>query len=221
MSRADFLVGEGNREALTAIEAWPAWQAPVVVLTGPAGSGKTHLVEIWRERSGANSIPAATLTEASGESLMLADAVAVEDIDRAPGREPELFHLLNRARELGASVLLTARDGGWAREAALPDLRSRLRAAQPVSLAAPTDDLLQQLLVKLFADRQLYVSPAFVAYLRRRMERSFEAANNLVRRLDEAALATGRPIGRQLAAPFLTGGGDLADWAEPLAGEGN
>ncbi len=207
LTRADFLVGGGNREALAAIEAWPQWQMPIVLLSGPPGSGKTHLVEIWRARSGARVVPAAGLTKAAGEDLTLAEAIAVEDIDRAEGREAALFHLLNRARERGVTVLITARDGRKARDAALPDLASRLRAAWPLALSAPDDDLLNRVLVKLFADRQLFVTPALVDYLLRRMERSFEAAALLVRRLDEAALASGRPVTRQLASPFLVAAG--------------
>jgi chromosomal replication initiation ATPase DnaA len=86
---------------------------------------------------------------------------------------------------------------------ALPDLASRLRAARPVRLLPPDDAFLRQVLVKLFADRQLFVSPPLLEYLERRMERSFAAAAALVRRMDEAALARGKPLSRQLAAEIL------------------
>lgn len=203
LSREDFLIGPGNRDALATILGWPTWQTPFVLLEGPAGSGKTHLVEIWRARSDARIIPATELTELTGEDLTLAEAVAVEDIDRVEGRDAALFHLLNRARERGATVLLTARDGAKVRSAALPDLASRLRAAQPLTLTAPDDDLLARVMIKLFADRQLVVAPALVAQLLNRSERTFAAAAVLVRRLDEAALAAGRPISRQMASRIL------------------
>jgi chromosomal replication initiation ATPase DnaA len=87
-----------------------------------------------------------------------------------------------------------------------------LRAGQAARLAAPDDELLSRVLLKLFSDRQLYVSVGLVRYLVRRMERSFASAAALVRRLDEAALATGRPVSRQLAAPFLV----QADSAEDM-----
>jgi chromosomal replication initiation ATPase DnaA len=57
--------------------------------------------------------------------------------------------------------------------------------------------------VKHFADRQLRVQPPVIAYLVRRMERSFAAAAALAARLDQLALAEGRPIGLALARRVL------------------
>ena len=51
--RDDFVVADGNREALAWIDRWPDWPAPVLSLNGPGGCGKTHLGWIWAARSGA------------------------------------------------------------------------------------------------------------------------------------------------------------------------
>jgi chromosomal replication initiation ATPase DnaA len=42
----DFLVSDCNVPAVKLIDAWPDWQAPVQLLTGPPASGKTHLVRV-------------------------------------------------------------------------------------------------------------------------------------------------------------------------------
>lgn len=206
LGRADFLPGDANRQALRLIEAWPDWPGGTVLLSGPAGSGKTHLTAIWAAASGAPEIEAPRLTAADAERLEPGGAMAVENID-APGLDQTaLFHLLNRARERVAWVLMTARDPGAATSMDLPDLASRLRAAQPASLLAPDDALLASVLVKLFSDRQVVVQPEVVAYIVKRMERSFDAARRTVEKLDQAALAIRRPITRSLAA------GVLRDW---------
>ena len=85
----------------------------------------------------------------------------------------------------------------------LLDLASRLRAAQIVGIAPPDDALLGAVLVKHFADRQLRVAPGLVAYLVRRMERSFAAAASLAARLDEAALASRAAVNIPLARRIL------------------
>lgn len=202
LSRADFVPGACNRDALAAIDAWPDWPTGCLLLTGPEGAGKTHLVQIWLEQSGARCIVADALGE-DDDLLVEGDALAVEDIDRAGVKERALFHLLNRARERRATLLLTARSEDYPARVALPDLASRLRAARPARLLPPDDQFLRQVLVKLLADRQLSVSPPVLHYLVTRMERTFAAAAGLVAALDEAALATGRPLSRQLAAPIL------------------
>ena len=47
-AREDFVVADGNREALAWIDRWPDWPAPALALSGPAGSGKTHLAASGR-----------------------------------------------------------------------------------------------------------------------------------------------------------------------------
>ena len=64
-------------------------------------------------------------------------------------------------------------------------------------------DLLEALLAKLFTDRQTVVDPGVIAFLGRRMERSFASARALVEALDREALAAKGPITRAVAARVL------------------
>jgi chromosomal replication initiation ATPase DnaA len=198
MGRADFLTGAANYEAITLVDRWPDWPVRVVNLFGPAGSGKTHLTEIWRRASRAAVVSAPALSRSDADLMLAAGAVGVEDLN-GPFDEEALFHLLNLAGERNMTVLLTSRDAPAASRVALPDLASRLRAAQPVRLAEPDDYLLRHVLAKLFADRQLSVAPTVIDYIVTRLDRSLEAANMIVDRLDREALAEGRAITRQLA----------------------
>ena len=205
-----FLVSPSNRAAFTLIGRWPDWPAPFVVLSGPAGSGKTHLAHIWAERAEAAIVDAGHVPAESG----LAGTVVVEDVQPRGVPEREFFHLINSAKESGGSLLLTSRLPAAAWEISLPDLRSRLRMAAPAVLEPPDDDLLRQVLVKLFADRQISVDRGLVDFLLARMERSLSAAAVLVDRLDREALAEGRRITRPLAAAVLAaaaGDGFFAD----------
>jgi chromosomal replication initiation ATPase DnaA len=192
--RADFLTGSANAEAITLVDRWPDWPARTVLLAGPVGSGKSHLVEIWRAASGAEMIAAPTLTVPCVEALLGSGAVAVEDLHAGPIDEAALFHLLNVAAEKNAAVLLTSRMWPSALPLKLDDLVSRLRAAHRVELAEPDDDLLRRVLDKLLADRQLAVERTVVDFVVTRMERSLGAANMIVDRLDQEALAAGRAI---------------------------
>ena len=72
-----------------------------------------------------------------------------------------------------------------------------------VTLAPPDDALLQAVLLKLFADRQITPLPSLIPWLLKRMDRSFAEAGRLVAALDDRALATGRPLGPKLAGELL------------------
>lgn len=203
MTRADFIVGRANQSAIALIDRYPDWPNPVALLVGPAGSGKTHLGQIWKAATGAVEIAARDLATAGLDELVGTHPVLVEDVDGDGVSQTALFHLFNLVRERRVSALFTSRVPLQALPFDLPDLASRLRSAVPVELLEPDDELLARVIVKLFADRQLAVDPAVIDFISHRMERSLGAANRLVELLDREALAAGRPITRHLAATVL------------------
>jgi chromosomal replication initiation ATPase DnaA len=63
--------------------------------------------------------------------------------------------------------------------------------------------MLQAVIVKVAADRQLALDEAVVRYVAIRIERSFAAARAAVITLDDEALRQGRPVTRALAAELF------------------
>ncbi len=203
LAREDFLVAPSNAAAVALIDRWPDWPSHAILLVGPAGSGKSHLVEVWRQLSGARRIAAGKLRPMDVPTLLDTGALALED---APGQrldETALFHLMNLAREQGARLLITAATHPASWRVALPDLASRLRAAPVVELGPPDDELLRGVLVKLFADRQLAVDEPLVSFLLTRMPRSLDAARLLVAEIDRRALEERAEVTRTFAARVL------------------
>ena len=208
-AREDFVVADGNREALAWIDRWPDWPAPALSLAGPTGCGKTHLGRIWAARSNAivmagsdlEGAGIADLTELAAGS----PAIVIEQAERAPERA--LFHLYNLVRERGGHLLVVSIDPPARWSIALPDLASRLRAAPAVAMAPPDDELLGSIILKQLADRQLHAGAGVVQYLVSHMERSAEAARRVVAALDQRALTERREIDRRLASDVLA---DLA-----------
>ena len=208
-AREDFVVADGNREALAWIDRWPDWPAPALSLSGPTGCGKTHLGRIWAARSGATVMAGRDLEGRNVADLTdLATAsrtIVIEEADRAPERA--LFHLYNLVRERGGHMLLISGEPPARWSIALPDLASRLRAAPAVAVAPPDDELLGSIILKQLADRQLHAGAGVVQYLVSHMERSADAARHVVAALDRRALVERREIDRRLAMDVLA---DLA-----------
>ncbi len=206
LSRDDFLEGPANAAALSLIDSWPDWPSRLMLLTGPEGSGKSHLAAVWAEQAGARSTTARALTATAVPGALATGALVVEDLNPSSFDERALFHLMNLAREDQAFVLITARVPPAAVPIELRDLRSRLRAVPVVTLLPPDDQLFRALIVKFCADRQLGVDETVVSYLATRIERSFAAARQAVELLDTEALRLGRPVTRALAAELLRDG---------------
>ncbi len=206
--REDFLVTPSNEVAVAWIDRWPDWPGPALALHGPPGCGRTHLLHVWLSASGAVAIDPRDLDRTPPPGLLgTARAVALDDLDgalpRSPAREEALLHLYNLVAERRGHLLITGREAPGRWPVALPDLASRLGAAQAVALGPPGDALLEALLVKLFADRQIAVAPEVIRFLSARMERSAAAAQALVEALDRRALETGRAVTVPLAREVL------------------
>lgn len=201
-NRDDLVVGPSNEQAVALIDRWPDWPAPVVVLAGPPGSGKTHLAAIWREVSGAQAISPDRIGE-EGVEAAERGPVLVDDLDSAPLDEVGMFHLINAVRQNGTSLLIVSRRFPQAWGVKLPDLASRLKAVTTVEIHEPDDMLMMAVVTKLFADRQVEVEPHVVQFLVRRIERSLSAAMEAVARLDRVALERKCRVSRALAAEIV------------------
>ncbi|RMF41168.1 MAG: chromosomal replication initiator DnaA [Alphaproteobacteria bacterium] len=192
LGRSAFFVSPANRDALGVIEGWAGWPEARLALVGPASSGKSHLAHVWAALPPAR-VMAADALDIGRVPDLAAEPLVLEDADRwvpgDAGRERVLLHLLNEFTRTGQPLLVTGRTPPARWGVALPDLATRLAAIAVAVLERPDDALLAAMLVKLFSDRQLSVSPRLIRFLARRLERSGAAAAAAVARLDAAALA--------------------------------
>lgn len=197
--REDFIVSGGNASAIAALDGFPDGLTPVLALIGPEGSGKTHLAAAWAQKR--NGLIRRPPLDAESLSGFAGRTLALDDAERCDGEA--LFHLINLADTEGGALLLTGRSRPAAWPADVPDLRSRLNALRVVEIRPPDDEALAALLGRYFATRSVRPSDDLIEYLVRRIERSAAEAKRVVERLDEAALATGRPLSRALAREIL------------------
>lgn len=159
------VVGNANSAALEAMAGASDWPFRTAVLHGEPRSGKS-LIARWFAEQGI------------GE--------AIDDADRMD--ETELFHRWNRAQESGTPLLLVsgAGEGQW--QVALPDLRSRLGAALHLTIGAPDDAMLADLLALHAELRALALGPDAAAYLVPRTTRSHIGIERLVAAIDRLSL---------------------------------
>lgn len=205
LGREDFFVSSANAMAVAGVEGWRDWPHGKLAICGAHGAGKTHLAHVFAAASGARIVAASDLAKADIPDLARGP-VAVENVPAIAGNEAAeraLFHLHNLSLAEGGALLFTGTDAPGRWPLTLPDLASRVQATTMARIDPPDDDLLGAVMSKMFGDRQLDVDPGVIAYLTRRMDRSFAAATQVVTALDTLSLSEQRPITRPLAARVL------------------
>ena len=193
----EFLVSASNAAAHAAIERWPTWSTRTLLLIGPPGSGKSHLGAIWAARARAQII---TISRpATFDSLDGPVTALLESCDDAAYDQSAIFHLVNVVAETSGWLLMTARSGPAMWAVAIPDLLSRLRVVETITIQKPDIALIKAVMVKLFTDRQIRIDEEVVDYAALHCEQSLDAINVFVTAVDADALASGRRITRPLA----------------------
>lgn len=207
MAREDFLVAPSNQDAVAWIDLWPEWPAPALILYGPPASGKTHLCAVWAAKSKATTLSVEELLRRGmRESVAERGHLVLEDIDSCLGNMEEeniLFHLYNLCKEEERGLLLTMKEPPIRQCFLLPDLASRLRAVPAVAIRPPDEQLLEAVIVKLFADRQVRVGEDVLRYITSRIERSFEAVREVVLWADRESMIRKRPVSIPLVRSFF------------------
>lgn len=197
LSGEDFLVSPSNQQAIQWIDSWPNWPGPLLVIVGPAGSGKTHLANVFLNTTGAKNVDIGMLdAKGPAEVIEEAKALVVENAENfiKAGLDEHLLHLYNLAREHGIRILMTAETAPARWKINLKDLSSRLNTAPVAEINPPDDALIGALLIKQFSDRQINVGQDVISYLLSRMDRSFDAVRNVVESTDRLSLSEKRGV---------------------------
>ena len=203
LGRDDFLVGTSNSAAVALIDQWPNWPSNAAILLGEEGSGKTHLVEVWRRKNNAAMVSADELEALEVPALLQSGALAIENIHNRKLSERALFHALNFAKQESKFLLLTSCLSPSLLPLAIPDLLSRLKSLPLIQILPPDDYLLRGVLVKLFMDRQISVEEGLINYILMRMPRSLGTARKLVADIDMLAMVEKAEITKPLVSRVL------------------
>lgn len=183
-------------------------QAPVCVISGPRGSGKSHLLHaLCNEHPGVMYLAIGELSdELAPEILDGAENFAGLCLDGADKvfHRPDwcfaLFSLINRCMDQATGrLIITARETPEQAAIALPDLRSRLQWGLTLPwLPLDDDDKAEALRLHALA-RGLELPNDVAHYLLLRVGRSMPELMNYLQRLDDASLAAQR----RLTIPFI------------------
>lgn len=201
----------GNEATVALLQTWwrgaqmPGAVTPQLLLSGPAGSGKTHLLIAVASAARDGGLHAAYValsrwsdfdTDAL-DAIAAADLLAIDEVDAIAGNrvaEIALFDLYNRCRDRGRRMLLASRVAPSRLPLVLPDLRSRLDAGTLLTLQTLDEDARRVLVKRRAASRGFALEEPVIEFLFRRHPRDMHALMALVDRLDRESLARQRRV---------------------------
>jgi DnaA family protein len=208
-----FVAGD-NDAAVRHVHAVAGGAGETLWLWGPAGNGKSHLLQASCRAAAASGQRAMYVALEGAQPELLhglesLDLLALDDVDAVAGRadwETPLFGILNEFLARRGGLLLSGSASPAAAGFELADLRSRAAGAVRYRLEA-LGDAERALAVRLHAEaRGLELDAAAAEYLLRRVARDMRALTLWLDRLDRDSLVEQRKLTIPFIRARLTGG---------------
>ena len=196
------------------VHALQSASEPFIYLGGGVGSGRSHLLQAaCHQVSEAHRLAAyLPLGECMAMSSQMLEGmeqmalVAIDDLELLAGNsewEQALFHLYNRMRDAGHTMIVAGNGAPAALGIVLPDLLSRLGWG-PVFQLQPLEDGEKSEALRMRAKQRGMELPAEVAdYLLSHGSRDMHDLFALLDRLDEGSLAAQRKLTIPFVRPFI------------------
>lgn len=192
----DFIEDSSNLPAKKWVDSWPNWHGNIfpniACIYGIKSSGKTHLARIWQNKSMARNITINDLDQFLYRDE--AKSYLVDDIENLLSLENNLLHFINYVIENKKFLLITAQTKLHNLTLEIPDLKSRLQSFISYKIDSPTEELIEQMLVKRFSDHQIIVGEEIVKFLISRIDRNSDSVKKTVDILNKHSLSQNKKI---------------------------
>lgn len=198
-----FLSSPANGDALAWLDLWPNLPLSQSVIHGVSGCGKSHLAQAFAQKargcylSASQNLQTPDSLFGSSPSLLL-----IDDYDLICA-EDWLFHVYNMAKETQTPVIYFGKAPPAKHSFKLADLESRMRSIHSIEILTPDEGLFKDLLRMRLLNLGLSYPEEVSDYLFRRLERSYEALQNMVHRIDTLTLQQQRPLTLPLLREIL------------------
>ncbi len=198
----DFYVSESNQEAYEFINSWPKWIKRIVNIFGPSGSGKSHLISIFKNKTSCLQVNSNELSDKIFIKYKTKEALIIDNLSEKIS-EKILFSLWDMARKDNKYLVITSRKPITSYKFKLKDLSSRVKSSLTIGIKLPSDDLISVIIAKNFSDKQIKVEKKHIDYIIKRIDRSYEKISQFILTLDKYSLKKGSPFSLKLIKEVL------------------
>ena len=201
-SKEDYFVSSSNYDAFKLIDTWPKWIKRELNIYGPTGSGKTHLMSIFKSKTSCLEVTSKNLSENIFANFKVKESIVVEDLDDNV-KENILYSLFNIAQQDNKYIILTSEKPLSNYSFKLPDLRSRVNSCPSIEIKMPNDELIKVILAKNFSDKQIIIDKKHIDFIIQRIDRSYDKVSKFALMLDDYSLEKGKPFNLKIIKEVL------------------
>ena len=198
----DFYVSENNFDAYKLIESWPKWSSRFINIFGPSGCGKTHLANIFNKKINSFFVKASNIDNNTLSNMKVKECLIIDGYKN--NVEEKIFYsILNQSYLSNQYIIINSLKPIQSFDVKLNDLKSRFDSFINIAIDLPTDELIKVIISKNFSDKQVKIESKLLEYIIKNIDRSYEAIFDLIDKLDDSSLSTGKSININLIKKAL------------------
>tara|TARA_B100000965_G_scaffold83418_1_gene67150 strand:- start:99 stop:755 length:657 start_codon:yes stop_codon:yes gene_type:complete len=189
----DYYVSNSNYFAYNLIDKWPKWEKKILNISGEKFSGKTHLANIFKSKSGALLLSENEINQELFKKIKLYECIIIDGFTNSV--DEKLIYSIFNLIDQDSKYLLISSDIPLSEfNFKLPDLASRSKNLLVANINPPDDDLIFAIILKNFSDRQIKLEKKIIEFIINRIDRSYSKISEFIYKIDEFSLKKKKPI---------------------------
>ena len=189
----DFYVSKSNKQIFDLLNKWPKWEKNFINIIGENFSGKTHLINIFKQKFNGIKISCNEIDNQFLKKIKIYENIIIEDLHEQVS-ENLFFTLLNIIEQDNKYLIVTSTKPIVDFNFKLEDLNSRSKNFLLSFIKKPEDDLMYALILKNLSDRQISIEKKLIDFIINRIDRSYGKISDFIYKIDQISLKRKKPI---------------------------
>ena len=196
-SESDFFVNSTNKKAVDLVSLWPDWHNKAAIIYGEGRSGKSHLGNIWMQRTNAKLIDLKNndinFNKDSKRNYLIDNFSLIKS-----DQENIILDIFNQCLFNDNYILFLCSENKDI-NFKFKDLESRFKSILSTVIEMPNDQMIEVLINKYFSDHQISITTDVIKYLSSRVARSYSDLSDMLIKINNLSLKNKQKI----TIPFL------------------
>jgi len=196
----DFIKDISNSDVMNFLKKFPNWENKLINIVGEKKSGKTFILQIFKNKNQFLYISNATEFKKKYDKLFDADKLILDSFEID---EERFFSLINNFILHKKYLIISSTEPLTRAKIKLQDLSSRFKQFFLLEIKNPSDELIYSLILKYFSDNQIIIKKDLIDYIVKKIDRSYSKINKFLLKLNDFSVIKKKKIDYKLINEVL------------------